>query len=260
MIKTTKISEKIYILEDRFESGTSLIIGSEKALLFDTGCGVDDIHAEVRKITDLPLLVICSHGHFDHIGGSRFFTKVYLSKKDRNILDTYNEKLLNKWVSEMEDNIQDDTQGIVFGCGDWKQIAELDFDRIDLGDIHGEIIDLPGHSHGSIGILLPELKLLLSGDALSPIISLIFKNHGTVEEELQTVKKALELDFDYYISSHNGNLLTKDVLKRMTECLKDTENKRFYKYSYPKPPYGEGYFRVHSLGDEPVGLIVEKHM
>ncbi len=266
MIKTIKISDKVYILEDAFGTCSNLVIGAKKALLFDTGCGLDDINAAVRKITDLPLLVIASHGHFDHIGGSRFFDKVFLSEKDRNILDTYDEALLNKWISEMGDGddykTQDSENAIVqeitFGCKEWKQIANLDFGRFDLGDLEGEVIELPGHSAGSVGIIFRKLRLVLGGDALSPIITLIFKNHGSIEEQRSTIKKSIDLDFDYFLVSHNNKLLKKEILYSMAACLENTEEKRFIKYTYPKPPYGEGYFHVHSLRDEPVGLIVEQ--
>lgn len=36
----------------------------------------DSIAGAVKEITDLPLLVIASHGHFDHIGGSWQFEKI----------------------------------------------------------------------------------------------------------------------------------------------------------------------------------------
>src|SRR5882762_5898038 len=47
-----------------------LIIGSEKALLFDTGMGLDSIQSVVKELTSLPITVVNSHTHFDHIGGN----------------------------------------------------------------------------------------------------------------------------------------------------------------------------------------------
>ncbi len=263
MVSVERVLDRVYSLKDGFDSFSYLITGSNKALLFDTGCGVDDIKTTVDGITDLPLLVIASHGHFDHVGGSRFFSKVYLSSKDRNILEIYDERLLARWYKEMREiNGSDgslERTGVEasFGNALWMQIADLDFCEFDLGDIHGEIMELPGHSSGSVGVLIPELKLLLAGDALSPVMCLIFKNHGTVAEELETVRKALRMEFDHFLTGHSGKLMTKDILLRMEDCLKNANGKRFLRYSYPKPPYGEGFFNVHSLEDEPVGLIIE---
>ena len=55
-----------------------LFIGNSQALLFDTGMGIGDIKKAVKKITNLPILVINSHTHFDHIGGDHQFDKIIL--------------------------------------------------------------------------------------------------------------------------------------------------------------------------------------
>ena len=46
-----------------------LIVGTDTALLFDTGNGIDDIKAIVDQLTEKPILVLNSHSHFEHIGG-----------------------------------------------------------------------------------------------------------------------------------------------------------------------------------------------
>ena len=47
-----------------------LILGKEKSLLLDTGTGMAPLRPLVDKLTDLPLTVLNSHDHFDHIGGA----------------------------------------------------------------------------------------------------------------------------------------------------------------------------------------------
>jgi glyoxylase-like metal-dependent hydrolase (beta-lactamase superfamily II) len=54
-----------------------LILGKEKALLWDTGIGIDHLRPLVEKITDLPVTVLISHDHFDHIGGNAEFDEVW---------------------------------------------------------------------------------------------------------------------------------------------------------------------------------------
>jgi glyoxylase-like metal-dependent hydrolase (beta-lactamase superfamily II) len=53
-----------------------LILGKNKALLFDTGLGIKNIKKEVFKITKLPVVVVNSHDHFDHLGGNKFFNEI----------------------------------------------------------------------------------------------------------------------------------------------------------------------------------------
>lgn len=66
------------------------------------------------------------------------------------------------------------TDHIAFGSDNWSQIQNLDFEVFDLGQLECFVIPLPGHTKGSIGILIPDLRLLLSGDALTPIMCLFF--------------------------------------------------------------------------------------
>ncbi len=58
--------------------------------------GVDDMYTAVRSITELPHLVINSHGHFDHIGGDAQFDIVFLSALDFPILQSYKREQLNR--------------------------------------------------------------------------------------------------------------------------------------------------------------------
>jgi glyoxylase-like metal-dependent hydrolase (beta-lactamase superfamily II) len=60
------------------ENVSYLLIGARSALLFDTGPGIYSIRAEVQRLTSLPVIVIPSHLHFDHVGDLEEFTDVRL--------------------------------------------------------------------------------------------------------------------------------------------------------------------------------------
>ena len=54
-----------------------LFVGTEKALLFDTGLGIGDMRQVVAELTDLEPIVVNSHTHYDHVGGNHHFSKVH---------------------------------------------------------------------------------------------------------------------------------------------------------------------------------------
>ena len=45
-----------------------LIVGSERALLFDTGLGIGDMRRVASELTSLETIVLNSHTHYDHVG------------------------------------------------------------------------------------------------------------------------------------------------------------------------------------------------
>lgn len=253
MIVIRKIMEQVYILKDSAGFCANLVLGKEKALLFDMGCGADDMKEAVRTVTDLPLLVIASHGHYDHIGGSYQFDRVYLSEKDKGILEEYDNDILNRWVQEIAG--KDDNDKISFGYPDWPQIKPLDFQQFDLGDMLCQVISLSGHTKGSVGVFIPALKLLLSGDALTPIMCLIFFNHGTLGEQYETLKRVEKLDFTDYLTSHHEKAFPKSLIQRMLTCIENSKKGRQYAYQYPYPPYSKGFFYLDSMEEEPIGLV-----
>jgi len=59
-----------------------LILGSRSALLFDTGLGIGAIARVVKKLTSLPVTVLNSHTHFDHVGGNADFHRLLAMDTD----------------------------------------------------------------------------------------------------------------------------------------------------------------------------------
>ena len=52
-----------------------LIVGTQKSLLIDTGMGIGNIEQVVNELSSVPLIVINTHTHHDHIGDNWRFEK-----------------------------------------------------------------------------------------------------------------------------------------------------------------------------------------
>ena len=73
-----KISDQLYVITETESVHCYLVIGSDKAMLFDIGYGYENIMPLVRTITDLPVMLVLSHGDPDHGLGSKWFDEVWI--------------------------------------------------------------------------------------------------------------------------------------------------------------------------------------
>ena len=70
----THLSDRVLRIRDPFGSICTLVIGSEQAVLVDTGIGFGNIREAVKQFTDKPVAALNTHEHLDHSMGSRFFS------------------------------------------------------------------------------------------------------------------------------------------------------------------------------------------
>ena len=76
------LGDGIWRISDHGQDNMYLIIGTEKAILFDTGFGAGELATFVASITDKPVSVVMGHGHPDHACGNDFFPVTYGAMED----------------------------------------------------------------------------------------------------------------------------------------------------------------------------------
>lgn len=156
-----------------------LLEGTEKALLVDTGTGAGNIEKCVRSLTDKPVVVLNTHGHYDHMGGNYLFEKVYLHPADREAADAHQNAA---YLSEMARKLM--PRGIYFLAKIFRpyllnprpfhNFAELSDGQVfSLGERDVEIIHTPGHTKGSVCLLDRKYNLLFVGDSVCRTLVLL---------------------------------------------------------------------------------------
>ncbi|WP_119272545.1 MBL fold metallo-hydrolase [Taklimakanibacter deserti] len=137
-----------------------LIVGQERALLFDTGPGLRDITPVVASLTDRPVTTLLSHLHFDHTGNFHRFADRALP--DLAILRACVRDGVLVAPEELFFGSLEDMVWVPVDIGHWWPIGH----RIDLGGRSLEIIATPGHSPESISLYDAGGKILLAADFL----------------------------------------------------------------------------------------------
>ncbi len=131
-----------------------LIFGEERALLEDTGAGEADTAAVVLPLVEqwserngkemtIPLTVVHSHSHGDHVAGDRQFDNLP------------GVEIVPAAVGDIQ---------VAFGIENWPS----DTGQMDLGGRIVDLIPIPGHDEAGISLYDRTTGILLTGDSLYP--------------------------------------------------------------------------------------------
>lgn len=219
-----EITRNVWQVKDDGLSYFTLLRGKKLAIVWDAGYGVRDIRAFVEKNINTPYIVIISHAHPDHITGSFRFKEAYLPEKDMPFLDFYNsEDYRRKLIAALDNKIKENEAvcDMLINAVFPKFNMINPGDRFDLGGLHVQVVDLAGHSKGSIGLLIEEEHLLLSGDALNRYLWIFNKGACPLKEVLGTLEKVVMLPFDRFLGGHGTQPLSKDVVYAHINNLKN---------------------------------------
>ena len=125
-----------------------LVTGNQKALLIDAGVSQGDLKKVVEGITSLPVEVLILHGHGDHTGAAMQFDTIYMSPADVDMVKAMSANFPNNPFDS------DKTTPIYPG------------NVLDLGGRKLEILDMAGHTPGSLVALDRENQLLFGSDSV----------------------------------------------------------------------------------------------
>jgi glyoxylase-like metal-dependent hydrolase (beta-lactamase superfamily II) len=168
-----EVDPKVFAIYEPFqwqEVISYLIVGTDSAVLFDTGNGIGDIKAVVDELTDKPVRVINSHSHFDHIGGNYQFAQILSVSTPFTLARTagiQSEELLMEVSPEARCKdlpagaTERDHRTRPFSIS-WKIAGG---DVLDIGGRQLEVLRVPGHTDDSIALLDRGAGLLWSGDS-----------------------------------------------------------------------------------------------
>ena len=137
-----------------------LIVGEQRALLFDAGVGHYDIRPVVASLTDLPLTFMPSHFHYDHTGQGEWghIALVDLPHlRERAIGNT----LTPAWGEHLGDG--EAIERPVWEVTEWVEPNTF----IDLGGRRLQLLYTPGHTNNSVSLYEAARDLMFTGDFLT---------------------------------------------------------------------------------------------
>ncbi|MDE7204807.1 MAG: MBL fold metallo-hydrolase [Lachnospiraceae bacterium] len=201
------------------ETHCYLLCGTEKAILIDTGLGVANIKNVVESLTTLPVVVVTTHVHWDHIGGHKYFENIAVHEAEKDWLSVrfpiplqaVKRNLTCKTCDFPENFVIEDYQ--IFN-GTPQRILR-DGDCLDIWGRKLIVIHTPGHSPGHCCFYEPDRKYLFSGD-------LIYKGcldafYPSTDPQLfwQSVRKIQNLSINRIFPGHHQLGIPVDIISRI---------------------------------------------
>ncbi len=158
-----------------------LIEGREKALLVDGLSGVGSLRAFVRELTDLPVELVLTHGHPDHMGAAFEYGRCFLHPDD--IAALYESGDAERRYAFAASGAKDFTLRMedTVPCVPIVTLPVEDGYIFDLGGAQMEVVAVPGHTWGSIVLLDRAKRVIYSGDAVNAN-TLLFLGGASIEE------------------------------------------------------------------------------
>lgn len=160
--------------------------GRERDLLIDTGMGITSLRTAAQELFDKPLTAVATHTHVDHVGSMHEFSERIVHEAEAQELARAAENFSLLRSDHPVQFIQSlERAGYEVGASFVTAVPRGDFDLrhlarpaspatrlvregdlIDLGNRVFEVLHLPGHSPGSIGLWEAASGILFSGDAI----------------------------------------------------------------------------------------------
>ena len=191
------INENSWRIED---SGVRcfLLTGSEKALLIDSGRELHTARDIAESLTDLPVMLLNTHADGDHTGSNEQFESFYMHPDE-------------------EAHFRRGGRGGTI-------IPVREGDILDLGGRELRIIDLPGHTPGSIAVLDVGNRVLISGDPVQEHGRIfMFGAHRNMENYIRSLEhlETFTAEFDEMWPSHADIPISPALIRKLHDGARD---------------------------------------
>ena len=213
--KAETIAEKSWMISNAFVDHSYalcyLVEGRDYALLIDSILGMGNLKEFCETLTEKPVVLVNTHAHSDHCGGNFFFDACYMHHRDIGFFQSSVGQVRKQQIADMakgmaleeyRDQIEPDDQ-----FADWNPMKVLplyDGDVFDLGDRRITVVEVGGHTAGSVVLIDPLTRIAYSGDACNGNTLLEFDNSLPVIAYLRALLhlKDHQAEFDMVYGGH----------------------------------------------------------
>lgn len=229
------------------ETHCYLLCGKDSAILIDTGLGVANIKNVVDSITNLPVSVVTTHVHWDHIGGHKYFEKIAVHEKERSWLaekfplplSVVKQNLTCKQCDFPKDF---DINSYEIYRGEPKTVLR-DGQNLDLGNRKIQVIHTSGHSPGHCCFYDKDRQYLFSGDLIYKGCLDAYYPTTDAFDFWKSVRKVEKLSISRILPSHHSLEVSPKIIKQIDDAFSELSRQGNLKRGSGIFDFGE--FQLH---------------
>ena len=216
--------------------------GRGRDLLVDSGFGVASLSQAARDLFEHPLTAVATHAHADHVGSHHEFADRAIHPLEAELLKAppyanlvaakaygpVGMAMLQRLGMPVPDGLLIDALPHAgydperdYAIPPSAPTRLLDeSDMLDLGDRSFEVLHLPGHSPGSIGLWEKATGTLFSGDALydGPLLDEL--ERSSIPDYVRTMERLMELPVTVVHGGHEPSF-GRERLKELCRAYLD---------------------------------------
>lgn len=207
-----------------------LVLGEKKAALIDTGLGVGDLSKIVHSLTKLPILVITTHVHWDHIGSHGKFKEIAVHEIEKPFLEDWfpipKEMVMMGLCGqpcEFPEGFDPDQYQVFHG-----PITQVlhDGDGINLGGRMLRVIHTPGHSPGHICLYEASKRYIYTGDLIYQGKLDAFYFSTSPQDFAASVSRIAALPVTKILPGHNSLNIKPSLIQEIDRAFQELAAKK----------------------------------
>jgi glyoxylase-like metal-dependent hydrolase (beta-lactamase superfamily II) len=197
--------------------------GRDRDLVIDTGMGIVELRPAMAHLIDKPITAVATHTHADHIGSHHEFDDCLVHRLEAGDLaepspgstlvssefEAGELKMLRIAGYEIGETLIEALPHAGYSLASYgvrraQPTRIVDEGHIvDLGDRSFEVLHLPGHSPGSIGLWEKRTGTLFSGDAIydGPLLDEL--HHSNIRDYVRTMRRLRDLPVSIVHAGHD---------------------------------------------------------
>lgn len=202
-----------------------LILGNKRALLFDTGMGISDLKKVTDQLTRLPIVVLNSHTHNDHVGDNWEFQTIYGMDTEftrRNARGSREDAQAELAPGQICGSLPKGFDPKTYATRPWKITAYIhDGQNLELGGRTLQVLATPGHTPDAISLFDRAHGLLFTGDTYYPATIWLYRPETDLRAYDASIHHlaALAPQVKIVLGAHNIPVSSPSVLPRLVTAF-----------------------------------------